>query len=56
MRVYRSIALLCLLALTFSACSLNAAPNPAGATPTPAAQATTTGGITITFGAMAARA
>jgi ABC-type glycerol-3-phosphate transport system substrate-binding protein len=52
MRTYRSLALLCLLALTLSACSFVAAPNPAGETPTPITQATATGGITITFGAI----
>jgi ABC-type glycerol-3-phosphate transport system substrate-binding protein len=52
MRTYRSLALLCLLALTFSACSFDAAPIPAGETLTPITQATATGGITITFGAI----
>jgi ABC-type glycerol-3-phosphate transport system substrate-binding protein len=52
MRTYRSLALLCLLALTLSACSFDAAPIPAGETPTPITQATGTGSITITFGAI----
>ena len=52
MQTYRSLTLLCLLALTFSACSFDAAPIPDGATPTPITQATATGGITITFGAI----
>jgi len=61
MRTYRSIALLCLLALTLGACSFGAPEPPAGAGPEPAAatlppaETTTeaaTSNVTITFGAI----
>src|SRR4051794_17683848 len=52
MHRYASFALVLIAALTLGACSFGAPEPPANEMPTPAPQATATGGITITFGAI----